>query len=57
MEGDEDQGLMACAEDLIKAIHAKDTSATASALRAAFELCDSEPHDEGPHLNDEQDTE
>lgn len=35
------------AEDLIHAVHAKDVKAVAEALRAAFELCDEEPHMEG----------
>lgn len=37
------------AEDLIQAIHSKDVKAVASALKAAFQICDSEPHEEGPH--------
>lgn len=49
MEGDEDQGLMSCGEDLIKAVHAKDASAVVAAIKAAFEILDSEPHVEGPH--------
>lgn len=36
--------------DLINAIHSKDKSGAAEALRAAFELFDSEPHEEGPHV-------
>lgn len=54
MEGQEDSGLMSAAEDLIRAIHAKDSSAVAEALRAAFELCDAEPHYEGEHLDSEE---
>lgn len=41
--------LESAAQDLIDAMHSKDVKATAEALRAAFELCDSEPHEEGPH--------
>lgn len=37
------------AQDLIDAIKAGSAKSAASALRAAFELCDSEPHTEGPH--------
>ena len=37
----------ACAEDLINAIHSKDVKGVAEALKAAFELADSEPHYEG----------
>lgn len=47
---DEDvHGLVVASEDLTRAIHSKDINAVASALRAAFEILDSEPHDEGPH--------
>lgn len=42
--------LLVAADDLISAIHSKDTERVAEALRAAFELCDAEPHVEGPHL-------
>lgn len=52
-EGEEDQGILSAAEDLIRAIHSKDAQSVASALRAAFEICDSQPHEEGPHTNDE----
>lgn len=54
MEGEEDQGLSMAAADLIRAVHAKDEAATASALRAAFELLDSEPHQEGEHTNEQE---
>ena len=52
-EPDEDaeyDSLHSAAEDLLSAINSKDIKAIASALRAAFELCDSEPHEEGPHV-------
>ena len=48
-EGADFDMLESAAEDLISAIHAKDTKAVVSALRAAFEIYDSEPHEEGPH--------
>lgn len=41
--------LESAADDLISAIHSKDTKAVCSALRAAFEMLDMEPHEEGPH--------
>ena len=44
-------GLIACAHDMIAAIHAKDSKALALAIQAAFEICDSEPHVEGEHVN------
>lgn len=52
-DGDEEEydGLESAAEDLCHAIEAKDYKAAASALRAAFDLLDSEPHYEGPHTN------
>lgn len=40
----------AVAEDLINAIKAHDVPGCAEALRAAFDLADSEPHVEGPHM-------
>lgn len=46
---DDFDSLEAAAQDLITAVHSKDVTAVASALRAAFELCDSQPHTEGPH--------
>jgi hypothetical protein len=46
---EQDLGVMAAAEDLIRAVHAKDINATAAALHAAFEIMDSMPHVEGPH--------
>lgn len=47
---DSNAGIEACAQDLISAVHAKDASAAASAIRAAFEMLESEPHEEGPHV-------
>ena len=51
-ESDEPEydSLHSAAEDLITAVHSKNVSAVAEALRAAFELCDSEPHREGEHV-------
>lgn len=53
-EGDEHAGLEACAEDIINAISNKDAKALASALKAAFEVCDAQPHEEGPHTYEAQ---
>lgn len=44
-------GLIACAHDMIVALHSKDSKALAMAIKAAFEICDSEPHVEGEHVN------
>lgn len=45
-EGEENQGLESCMEDLIRAIQAKDSKAAAQAFKDAFEVCESYPHDE-----------
>lgn len=49
-EQEEKEGLLMAAEHLISAIHSKDAKAVASALRAAFDMADSEPHKEGEHF-------
>lgn len=49
-EGAEYDVLESAAEDLVRAVHSKDIKGVAEALRAAFDLCDSEPHEEGPHI-------
>jgi hypothetical protein len=49
-DGSDYDGLEAAAEDLCNAIESKDYKAAAAAIRAAFELCDSAPHEEGPHI-------
>lgn len=54
MEDSSADGLEACAEDFLRAVHMKDTKAMADAFRAAFEICDSSPHVEGEHLNDNE---
>lgn len=48
-----DEGLQACAQDLMSAIESKNAKGIASALRAAFDILDSMPHEEGPHTNEE----
>jgi hypothetical protein len=54
MEDQPNEGLMMAAADLIRAVHAKDESAVADALQAAFELMEEQPHEEGPHVNEEE---
>ena len=54
MEGEEDQGLMAASEELIRAVRQGDVEACARAWRAGFQILDSEPHEEGPHTNEEE---
>lgn len=48
-----DPGLKEAAIDLLRGIEAKSPMDIAKALKAAFELCDSMPHEEGPHMNEE----
>ena len=42
--------LEMAAEELIRAVAAKDAKAVATALQAAFEVCDAMPHVEGEHV-------
>lgn len=56
MEGS-DSALEAAAQDILRAINSKDSQHLAQAIRAAFQILDSEPHEEGPHTNDEMDEE
>lgn len=44
--------LESAAEDLISAMHSKSVKSVCEALRSAFDILDSEPHHEGPHLED-----
>ena len=41
--------LHVAAEDMLTAIKSGDAKALASALKAAFQIVDSEPHEEGTH--------
>lgn len=47
---DNQEGLKACAQDLISAIESKDATRAAEALKAFFEIADSMPHEEGEHV-------
>lgn len=49
-EEPEYDALESAGQDLIDAIHSKDAKGVAVALRAAFQLADSEPHEEGEHI-------
>lgn len=44
------EALEACASDLIHAIASQDAASVAEALRAAFEIMESAPHEEGEHM-------
>jgi len=52
-ESDGMDGVKEAAKELIAAVHAKDESAVAMALKNAFEILDSMPHEEGPHPEDD----
>lgn len=45
--------LRVIAQDLIEAVHSKDAEKVCDALCAAFGCLDSQPHEEGPHTNEE----
>jgi hypothetical protein len=45
-------GLKTAAEDLMRALETKSPMDIGRALQMAFEACDSEPHKEGPHINE-----
>ena len=50
--GDDFDMLEAAAQDLCDALAAKDYKAIAVAIRAAFDICEAMPHEEGPHLHE-----
>ena len=51
-KSESEQGLKFCAQELIKAVHMQDEDGVMKALKSAFEILDSQPHEEGPHLNE-----
>lgn len=53
-DGQDDSALHAAAQDILRAISDNDSKHLALAIRAAFEICDSYPHEEGPHLNEDE---
>jgi hypothetical protein len=56
-ESSEDQGdhaMEAAAQDILRAVESKDYKHLAMAIRSAFEILDSEVHEEGPHTNDSE---
>lgn len=44
--GDDTAALEACAEDLLRALASKDAKMVADALKSAYEICDSMPHED-----------
>lgn len=55
-QSSDDSGLESAADDILRAISANDSKQLARALRSAFEILDSEPHEEGPHTNPEMES-
>lgn len=53
-ESEDYDSLESAAEDLHSAIKSGDTKGIAMALRAAFDILDSEPHFEGQHTNEDE---
>ena len=53
-ESNDDEGLEMAAQDLIDAVHSKDVKGVASAMRAAFEFLESQPHEEAGHEESEE---
>jgi hypothetical protein len=49
----EDKGLEACASDMLRAIQANDPKSFAVAIKNAFDIMESEPHEEGEHSNED----
>ena len=47
------EDLEVCAKDIMHAINTKDIKGLAEAIRAAFQVLESEPHEEGPHIESE----
>lgn len=52
-QDDDSMAMEACADDMIRAIHSKDSKMLAKAMKAAFDIMEASPHEEGPHLNEE----
>lgn len=55
-EDESNQGLLAAARDLITACQAGDEKGVAQALQSAFDICESQPHEEGDHFNEPEET-
>lgn len=51
---EEDMGLEEACEEIILAMRSGSKSKMASALRSAFQILDSEPHEEGEHTDEEE---
>lgn len=53
-ESHESDPIEYCAEDLMNAVHNKDKKAVAEAIRSAFDILESEPHNEAEHTESEE---
>jgi len=53
-EDNDDEGLRACSRDIIECIASRDEVGLSKALKAAFEICDSQPHVEGEHVDESE---
>jgi hypothetical protein len=49
-----DEAIRACAQDLIRSVHAHDVKGVADAMRSAFEILETLPHEEVDHSYDAQ---
>lgn len=49
-----DEGLLAVAEEAQAALNRKDAAAFAKAMKDFVYMCDSMPHEEGPHEEEEK---
>jgi len=52
-----DEGMEACAKDVLDAVNANDFKRLSKALHAAFQVYDAAPHDEYDHESEEKETE
>lgn len=50
----DDESIDYCSQDLLDGINSKDIKKISSALKSAFEILDSQPHEEGPHTYEAQ---
>lgn len=51
---DSKAAIKSAAKALIEAIHSRNVDGVADAIQNAFDIADSLPHEEGPHINEEQ---
>lgn len=49
-----DPMLEMAAEEVLRALDDRSPSRLARALKSAFEFCDSQPHEEGPHIEGDE---